>query len=211
MTTTDSPSPLPRLLRRPAFWAAVLMLIAVVVAIATWPRAAVEDYGPLASYQFTSQAGEPFGSKELAGRVYVANFVFTRCPTICPRFTSLMAGVQEELGAGVPNVHLVSFSVVAVSYKHKVLAEYASRYRADPARWTFLTGNYKEIEETVVKGFKIAMGRESPDENDVMSIFHGEHFVVVDQRGHLRGYVHANEEDAVSRVAALARRLASEG
>lgn len=211
MTTSPTPPPAPRLVRRPAFWAGILFVIAAIGVVVFWPQARIEDYGPLATYRFTSQAGQPFGTHDLKGRVYVANFVFTRCPTICPRFTSLMAGVQQQLGDGTPEVHLVSISVDPDFDTPEVLTEYAARYHADPARWTFLTGNYKEIEETVVKGFKIAMGRESPDEDDVMSIFHGEHFVVVDQRGHLRGYVHANEPDAVDQVVALARALADEG
>lgn len=207
-TPTPSPS---RLLRRPAFWATVLFVLALVGVVVFWPKASAPDYGPLATYRFTSQEGTPFGSQELAGKVYVANFIFTRCPTICPRFTSLMAGVQSKLGDGSPGVHLVSISVDPEFDTPAVLTEYAARYHADPKRWTFLTGNYKEIEDTVVKGFKIAMGRESPDENDVMSIFHGEHFVVVDQKGHLRGYVHANEPDAVEQVVAIARALEREG
>ncbi|HLT30559.1 MAG TPA: SCO family protein [Myxococcaceae bacterium] len=195
------------LLRRPAPWAALISAIVLVVVLVTRPgQSAPEALGTLPTYSFTSEQGVPFGTEELTGRVYVANFIFTRCPTICPRFSEKMARIQSAL-ADQRGIHLVSFSVDPEFDTPEVLREYSERYRADPTRWTFLTGDYEQLRETVVGGFKIAMGNEAPEEDDVMSIFHGEHFVIVDQRGEIRGYVHANEEDVVEQVSALALRL----
>ena len=195
------------LLRRPAPWAALISAIVLVVLLAVRPDAsAPEALGTLPNYSFTSEQGAPFGTEELTGRVYVANFIFTRCPTICPRFSEKMARIQNAL-EGQRGIHLVSFSVDPEFDTPEVLRAYSERYRADPSRWTFLTGDYEQLRETVVGGFKIAMGNEAPEEDDVMSIFHGEHFVIVDQRGEIRGYVHANEEDVVEQVTALALRL----
>ena len=108
-------------------------------------------------------------------------------------------------------MHLVSFSVDPEYDTPERLKAYGEKYGADPSRWTFLTGDYKSLQSTVVGGFKIAMGKEAPEEDDVMSIFHGEHFVVVDAKGHLRAYVHAPEPDAVERVVEIARQLSRDG
>lgn len=195
------------LLRRPAPWAALISAIVLIVVLVARPgEKAPEALGTLPDFSFTSEQGTPFGTEELTGRVYVANFIFTRCPTICPRFSEKMARIQTALD-GQAGIHLVSFSVDPEFDTPEVLREYGERYRADPTRWTFLTGDYQQLKDTVVGGFKIAMGNQAPEEDDIMSIFHGEHFVIVDQRGEIRGYVHANEEDVVEQVTALAQQL----
>jgi protein SCO1/2 len=205
MDTPTSPSPAPARLR-PLLLAGVLLLGAL-TALGLGlgllrPARAPEVLGTLPAFAFTSQQGAPFGSRELAGKVWVANFIFTRCPTVCPVFSRKMAEVQQRsagLGAGL---HLVSFSVDPGYDTPARLAAYAQRYGAEPGRWTFLTGDYQQLKETVVGGFKVAMGREAPAEDDILGIFHGEHFVLVDAQGRIRGYYLSSEADAVERLLA---------
>lgn len=141
------------------------------------------------AFELTSQAGEPFGSDELRGKVWVANFIFTRCPTICPMLTSQMKGLSETL-AGTP-VRFVSFSVDPANDTPAVLTEYAERHGADLDRWTFLTGDNEAMQEAVVEGLRVRMG----DEMDATgNILHGSHFVLVDGSGTIRGYYESNEE-----------------
>ena len=157
-----------------------------------------ERLGALPDFTFTRQDGQPFGRAQLLGRPFVANFIFTRCPTICPVFTQKMARLQQKT-AGEP-LALVSFSVDPKYDTPERLTAYAARYHADPARWSFLTGDYTRLQETVVGGFKIAMGRNGEDEDDIPSIFHGSHFVLVDGSGEIRGYYNSDDDEAVERL-----------
>jgi protein SCO1/2 len=91
--------------------------------------------------------------------------------------------------------HLVTFTVDPENDTPERLAAYAKEYHADPVRWTFLTGELGEVETTVVKGFKLAMGKdELPAGSGLFSIFHGEKLVLVDDAGLIRGYYDADDE-----------------
>ena len=93
----------------------------------------------------------------------------------------------------------------------EVLAAYADKFGADPERWRFLTGPLDAIEKTVVKGFKIHMGEPKPNADDptLIEIMHGEHFVLVDAAGTIRGYYRA-EEPELEQLARDVRALADE-
>ena len=88
------------------------------------------------------------------------------------------------------------------------LIAYAQKHGAHPARWSFLTGDYASLKDTIVNGFKISMGRENADEQDVLAIFHGTHFVLVDAQGQLRGYYDSDDAEATTRLVRDAERLA---
>lgn len=157
-------------------------------------------------FRFTNEAGAPFGTAELAGKPWIANFIFTRCPTICPMFTAKMADVQTRVKAGKLDVHLVSFSVDPAFDKPEVLAAYAKEHGADPARWTFLTGDPEAIRNAIVTGLKVAAQPVGADQ-DLASVFHGSHFVLVDAQGRIRGYYDSADADATERMLADLRRL----
>jgi protein SCO1 len=168
-----------------------------------------ERLGALPAFTFTRQDGQPFGLAQLKGRPFVANFIFTRCPTICPVFTQKMARLQKRTEG--KDLALVSFSVDPQYDTPERLTAYAARYGANPARWSFLTGDYTRLQETVVGGFKIAMGRNGENEDDIPSIFHGSHFVLVDGTGEIRGYYNSEDDDAVERLLSDARWLTHAG
>ncbi|WP_434384801.1 SCO family protein [Melittangium boletus] len=185
------------------FWVALLATAAVCllllgVALVRPGDKPPERLGALPDFTFTRQDGQPFGRAQLLGRPFVANFIFTRCPTICPVFTQKMARLQT-LTEG-ERLALVSFSVDPKYDTPERLSAYAARHHADPQRWSFLTGDYTRLQDTVVGGFKIAMGRNGEDENDIPSIFHGSHFVLVDGSGEIRGYYNSEDDDAVERL-----------
>lgn len=149
------------------------------------------DYGSVPAFSLTDQHGKSFGSRDLDGKPWVANFVFTRCPSVCPLLSAKFKKLQGKL-ADMPDVQFVSFSVDPEHDTPEVLAAYAERYQAD-ARWHFLTGSLEAIEQTVVQGFKIHLGKPQPSENDpsLIEIMHGEHFVLIDAKGAIRGYYRA--------------------
>jgi len=155
--------------------------------------------GTLSSFALVDQHGESFGSEQLAGKAWVANFIFTRCPTVCPAFTAKMGEIQHRSRGLGDSFHLVSFSVDPKYDTPAVLQAYAKEHRASSGAWSFLTGSLESIKATVVEGLKIAMGNNSPDGN-FAGIFHGSHFVLVDPKGQIRGYYDSNDADAVDRV-----------
>lgn len=209
MTDTAIPTPSPphrleerisALVARPLFWVifvGLLALFPIVRAVThTIPKPPALKL-PLASFALTDQRGRPFGLDDLKGRVWVANFVFLSCPTVCPKLTERMVKLQHRSRHLGDAFHLVTFTVDPENDTPARLASYATSYHADPARWSFVTGTLGDVETTVVKGFKIAMGKEPTAEGSgLFSIFHGEKLVLIDADGDIRGYYDADDAGA---------------
>jgi protein SCO1/2 len=197
----------------PLFWVAALGLLFGLPLARSMRRqlgAAPAVLGSLPTFALTDQAARPFGTRELAGKVWVADFVFTACQEACP----LLSQRMQELGRRTkhlgPDFHLVSISVDPERDTPARLAEYAARYGANPVRWSFLTGPSDAIQDAVTGGFKVGMGREAAkaaDGTTFFQIFHGENLVLVDRQLRIRGYFPATNEgldrlvEAVGRVA----------
>ncbi len=212
--STDVPTPNPPRSVNRFLWgglACAVCLVLLAVGLAVPREKPLERLGRLPAFTFTRQDGQPFGLKQLVGRPWVANFVFTRCPTICPVFTRKMAGVQKRTADVGGELALVSFSVDPTYDTPERLTAYAAKHGADPARWSFLTGEYEQLKDTIVGSFKIAMGREDGEESDITSIFHGSHFVLVDRTGEIRGYYNSEHDDDVERLVRDAGRLVRGG
>lgn len=142
--------------------------------------------GEVPAFSLQDQSGAVVTKASLAGKVWVADFMFTSCPDVCPVLAMHMAEVQARY-AGDDRVRLVSFSVDPTTDTPPVLAAYGQRFGADPARWFFLTGPIEDVKAVVVDGFKLAMERVS-QEGEPRKVLHGERFVVVDEAGRIRGY-----------------------
>ena len=150
--------------------------------------------GQLPHYSLVDTSGRPFGSDELAGQVYVANFIFTRCTSICPLLTRAMASLQQRYDdENVEGVHLVSITIDPEYDTPERLAEYASAHRADPERWTFLTGEKERIVELVENGFRTSVGQPEMAGDDLIDIAHSGHLIIVDGQGGIRGYYGSDE------------------
>jgi protein SCO1/2 len=203
-----APSPLARLVGKPLFWAALVALLfglPLLRALAMPEAAPPPVLGTLPAFSLTSAEGRPFGTAELSGKVWVANLIFTRCPTICPLFTRRMAQVQHRGKNLGERFHLVSFSVDPEHDTPEVLARYAHEHRASPRRWTFLTGEKEALARVVVDGLKVHMTKDW-DGDDLMALGHGTHFVLVDGRQRVRGYYDSADPerlDALLRDASL--------
>src|SRR5438046_7966403 len=115
----------------------------------------VSSYGILASFRLTNHNGHPFGSVQLAGKIWIADFVYTTCPGPCPMISSRMSELQRPLQK--TDVHLVSFSVDPAKDTPQVLRTYAERLQAEPGRWDFLTGPQSTIYHLSRNGFKLAV------------------------------------------------------
>ena len=190
---------------------AIGVALAVIVAgstaaIAMLRSRAVElpRYGEVPAFALTDEAGRPFGTAELDGRIWVADFIFTTCPEVCPRMTENMSRLQSFLvnRALDGRVHLVSISVDPARDTPEKLRAYAASFHARPGAWTFLTGPQKTIEDAVVHGFKIAISREKDDSQDDFAIVHGTKFVLVDGTRQIRGYYDSSDAASMARLRA---------
>jgi protein SCO1/2 len=154
------------------------------------------EFGRVPAFSLTDQRGRVVTDADLRGSVWVANFVFTRCPSVCPLLTAKFKALQERIGP-IAGVKYISLSVDPAHDTPAVLADYAAKYDADPERWRFLTGPLETIEKTVVSGFKIHIGEPKPSANDpsLVEIMHGEHLVLVDATGMIRGYYRAEQPE----------------
>src|SRR3989442_1385520 len=198
---------------RPLTW------ILVVAIIAAWPIAwalrtplppRLPVLGTVPPFELTGQDGTAFGSKDLAGRVWVASFIFTRCETVCPAITRQMARIQGRTRNLEPAFHLVSISVDPEFDDPARLAVYAREHRASPRMWTFLTGPADEVHDTVVRGLRVSMGR-APEHQGRDGMFHGTHLVLVDGEVRIRGFYDTEDDDAVERVVRDAALLVNRG
>ncbi len=150
--------------------------------------------GHIPPFQLVDQRNLPFTNESMLGHPTVVDFIFTRCTSSCPRLTSRMAELQAHLDAKHEGVQLLSFSVDPENDTPPVLAEYGARAKADPSRWTFVTGSLDDIERAVVLGFKVSAAKVSTGAQDY-EITHGDWFVAVDARGDIRGYYPTASDD----------------
>ena len=199
----------------PGLWLALVALgltVPIITRVFRPAPPALPVLGTLPAFALTDQEGKAFGSQDLRGQVWVAGFIFTRCPTICPAITATMGRMQHRARGLGHDFRLVSFSVDPGYDTPDRLADYASRHRASPRTWKFLTGSFDRVKQTVVDGLKISMADRAPaGEQDFASIMHGTQFVLVDRDGRIRGYYDSSEPEVVDRVLADAAMLINRG
>jgi protein SCO1 len=201
-----------RVVGSPLFWVlGVGLLFGVPLARSVRRQlgAAPAVLGTLPAFTLTDQTGHAFGTRELAGKVWVSDFIFTACQEACPLLSQRMQDIARRTKNLGPDFHLVSISVDPDRDTPPRLAEYAARYAANPVRWSFLTGPAAAIEDAVTGGFKIGMGKEAitPDGGgpSFFEIFHGENLVLVDRDLRIRGYFPATVEGLDRLVEAIGR------
>lgn len=233
-------------------WGLLIVVLAGVVA--TWagtrwlwpelaPRASATQlptYGGVADFTLTDQFGRPFGRKDLAGRIWVADFVFTRCSGPCPILSASMAGLIDSLGPEFP-ARFVTFSVDPEHDTPDVMKSYGDRWGADHERWRFLTGPRAVISGLSLGSFHMAMGdpelvmtarpigsrHRGAGEGDsttldtlaaapgdsiqILDIPHSVRLVLVDTDGEIRGYYDGTDVEAVERLRQDLLRIARAG
>ena len=203
-----------RIVGNPFVWLAVLGVLFGLPMFRSMTRrlgASPVVLGTLPAFTLTDQRGQPFGTRDVAGKVWVANFIFTSCQQACPLLTQRMAEVGRRARHLGPDFHLVSISVDPERDTPEKLAGYARDHGANPIAWSFLTGQAQAIQAAVVDGFKVGVGKErvpgADGGPDFWELFHGEHLVLVDRQLRIRGYFPATPEgmnllmEAIGRVA----------
>jgi len=209
MTMNRAPS------RRVTLWKITLVIIPfVTLGLLLWLRhvevqalkqRAISSYGTVPSFQFVNQNAQSFGSAQLNGKIWIADFIYTTCPGPCPMISTRMGELQKPLEK--TDVHLVSFSVDPEKDTPTVLRGYAEKLRAEPNRWDFLTGSKSAIYKLSHDGFKLAI---SDGKEEAGVPVHSTRMVLVDRHGQIRGYYEATEPDAVTKLVADTNHLLRE-
>lgn len=143
-------------------------------------------------FRFTDENGESYGTNELKGKVYIANFMFTSCTTSCPLLLKQVQTVQHRLRGVIDRAAIVSFTVDPETDTSKVLFAKAREMRANPVVWRFLTASVADVKKLLIEGFKVPVG-EKEVANNIMDVGHSNKLVLVDQDGMIRGYYEANK------------------
>ena len=162
-------------------------------------------HGRVTDFAFTSETGRPFVARDLEGKAWVADFIFTRCGGYCPMMSERMAALAVTL-KDEPGIRFVSFDVDPDHDSLADLATYSRQHKADPERWTFLRGDRPGVRALAGEGFKLAVV--DGHAGDPEPILHSSHFVLVDAKREIRGYYDGLESASVEKLVADARRLA---
>ncbi len=164
-------------------------------------------HGAVPQFRLTERSGRPVGLDDLRGKVWVADFIFTRCQGPCPLMTGRMISLAREL-AGEEDLRFVSVSADPDYDTPEVLARYAAAYRIEDPRWLFLTGAREETKR-LSEGLLLPLLTPEPGETRG-EILHSDRFVLIDRSGAVRGYYDAADPEQAKRLRRDVRRLLRE-
>ena len=150
----------------------------------------------IADFEFTNQNNKVITEKDYEGKIYVADFFFTTCPTICPKMTDNMVWLQEQIKDN-PKVMLLSHSVTPDIDNVNVLKKYAIEKGVDDSKWNLVTGNKKDIYYIARKSY-LAVKTKSSDE--LYDMVHTENFILVDQKRRIRGFYDGTNLEEVKKL-----------
>lgn len=157
--------------------------------------------GEIPSFELTSSTGQVFDSKQLAGRIWVADFIYTTCDGPCPMMSAQMRRIQDTTFPENPDVKLVSITVDPAHDTPPVLETYSKHFKCDPSRWYFLTGDKGRLND-----LGLAFKLQSVDG----SLTHSTRFVLVDRHMKIRGYYTTGEDGFMPKLMHDIRQLESD-
>ncbi|MDC7996401.1 SCO family protein [Gilvibacter sediminis] len=141
--------------------------------------------GPVPQFEFTNQRGETITNANYEGKVYVVDFFFTTCPTICPIMSRNMVKLQDEF-FGNPNFGVASFSIDPTYDTPEVLQSYAESYGITNPNWHLMTGDKLEIHKLANNGFNLYVNQDDTAEG---GFEHSGFFALIDQEGNIRSRI----------------------
>jgi protein SCO1/2 len=167
------------------------LLIAAVLLSACTRVPPLPVLGQIPQFDLIASTGQPFDSRTLDGRIWIADFIYTTCEGPCPMMSHKMRGIQASTESS-PEIKLVSFTVDPKHDTPEALAKYAKFFKADERRWFFLTGDVARLNDLGLNSFKL---------NGVNGdLSHSTRFVLVDGRRRIRGYYISSDDDFPKRL-----------
>lgn len=156
----------------------------------------IEKYHTIADFSFTNQIGKTITQKDYEGKIYVADFFFTTCGSICPIMTTNMVDVQKEF-LNNPKVMLLSHTVFPEIDSVPVLKKYAIEKGVDDRKWNLVTGDKKDIYAMARKSYlAVKLGKPS----ELYDMVHTENFVLVDAKRRVRGFYDGTKKEEILRL-----------
>ena len=149
--------------------------------------------GQVPDFEFVNQDGQTITNADYAGKVYVVEFFFTTCPSICPIMNRNMVKVQNEF-YGNPGLGIASFSINPEYDTPDILKEYASSYKITNPNWHLLTGDKQAIFKLANEGFNLYVG-EAPEVEGGFE--HSGFFALIDQQGQIRSRFDENDNPII--------------
>lgn len=202
MTTTSTPefvrkkNVLEKLVRSKLFWVLFILYGFAYPIYRSMNRTLPPELPIIATvpeFELNSENAQRFGSKDLKGKAYLATFVFSRCPTVCPKMLLDLEKIQNRIRGTNRKVAMVTFTVDPEYDTERVLFDLARKHHANPFTWTFLTGTDKDAMFKLYRdGFKVGV-EQNPQ--DMFDIAHTEKIVLVDENSNIRGYYSFEEND----------------
>jgi len=142
----------------------------------------------IGEFSFIDQEGDTITKKEVANKIYVVDFFFTTCGSICPKMSAQLERVQEKFKDN-PEVLILSHTVWPENDTVEAMAVYGKRHGAIPKKWFLLTGEKEEIYKLARQSYFVLKIAEVGEKGDGDSDFiHTNNFVLIDQKGRIRGY-----------------------
>ena len=134
------------------------------------------------AFSFTNQNGEVVTDKDYLGKVYVVEFFFTTCPTICPRMNRNLVEIQNEF-KDFKDFGVASFTITPEIDTPEVLKAYAERYGVTNPNWNLMTGDESKILDLANVGFILYAGKDAEAEGGME---HSGNFALIDKEGYMR-------------------------
>ena len=190
-----------RMVRRPTFWLLFWVIGFSYPLVRSVNRDLPEPlpvYYQLPQYELVNEFNKPFGSNDLEGKVYIASFAFTSCPTVCPGLIKKLQKIHKRIRGLRGAVTMVTYTVDPKTDTPKVLFNYARKLQTNPQLWTFLTGQEGDVKNLLVDGFKVPKGDREYAKN-VYDIAHSQKLVLVDRKGQIRGY-YSTDKDSINKL-----------
>ena len=158
----------------------------------------------LADFSLVNQSGETISWKDMKGKIVVADFFFTHCPTICPGLTRNMKRLQESITNAQrvgdktnESIHFLSFSIDPERDSVERLKYWADRFQINPDQWWLLSGNKKTIYDLAINEMKIPV---EDGQGIDTSFMHTDHFVLIDSNRYVRGFYHGLDSASLAKL-----------
>lgn len=158
----------------------------------------VRKYHTIADFSLVNQNGKTVTQEDYKGKIYVADFFFTTCGSICPKMTTNLVQVQKAIGNN-PKVMLLSHSVTPEIDSVSVLKAYALKNGVNDAKWNLVTGDKKDIYALARKSYlAVKMGKPS----ELYDMVHTENFILVDTKRRVRGFYDGTKKEDIEKLIA---------
>ena len=156
----------------------------------------VKKYHRIADFSLLNQNGDTITQENYRNKIYVADFFFTTCPTICPIMTANLVEVQAAL-ANDSEVLLLSHSVTPEIDSVAQLKKYAIEKGVNDAKWNLVTGDKKQIYELARKSY---LADQEDGDGGPFDMIHTENFILVDKQRRIRGFYDGTKEEEMDRL-----------